>query len=369
MPRIRKTARINGRQIEATGKTELEAVRKLAQKIAEIEHGQPVTADKMTVDQWFMEWFETYKKPMGLTAKSAGMYNEKYRNYIAPCIGRMKIKDVRESQLQKILNDEAGRSFSHLSKLRLVMREIFHRARIARIIQYDPAESLVLPASQKRQRRSLTDAERTAIIEVAKYHHAGPWVLTLLYTGMRPGESAALTWSAIDFKSNEIRIYAALESGSKRIKAPKTQAGNRTIPLPEELRPVLLLMRGKPFTPVFTTQAGNPLNGDSMRRMWMGFKRELDIYMGAKLYRNKIIESVVADDLVPYCLRHTYCTDMLAAGVPIQVVKTLMGHEDISTTANIYTHVNMQTLHNAARTLSLARKGMLGTVLENKENV
>ncbi len=38
-------------------------------------------------------------------------------------------------------------------------------------------------------------------------------------------------------------------------------------------------------------------------------------------------------------LRHTFCTDCQAAGVPINVAKEWMGHSDISVTAKIYTHM------------------------------
>ena len=68
--------------------------------------------------------------------------------------------------------------------------------------------------------------------------------------------------------------------------------------------------------------------------------------MGAKLERNKIVESVVAKDLTPYCLRHTFCTDLQKASVPINVAKELMGHSDIQTTANIYTHKDQTVLHD-----------------------
>ena len=55
-----------------------------------------------------------------------------------------------------------------------------------------------------------------------------------------------------------------------------------------------------------------------MLKFWtLYFKRELEIHMGAEVYRNQIIQSVVAPDLVPYCLRHTYCTDLQRAGVPL----------------------------------------------------
>ena len=53
-----------------------------------------------------------------------------------------------------------------------------------------------------------------------------------------------------------------------------------------------------------------------------------------------------AEGLTPYCLRHTFCTDLQRAGVPINVAKELMGHADIQTTANIYTHRDSETLHS-----------------------
>ena len=75
--------------------------------------------------------------------------------------------------------------------------------------------------------------------------------------------------------------------------------------------------------------------------------------MGAKVYRNQIIESVVAEDLVPYCLRHTYCTDLEIAGVPLNVAKLLMGHSDVSVTANIYTHKSDEAILEAARKIEI----------------
>lgn len=57
-----------------------------------------------------------------------------------------------------------------------------------------------------------------------------------------------------------------------------------------------------------------------------------------KMRLTKVL-SVVASDFVPYCLRHTFCTDLQKKGMPINVAKYLMGHSDISVTANIYTHI------------------------------
>ena len=115
-----------------------------------LERGEIVINANTTVDHWFKEWVETYKKAAGLTPKSLKMYDEKYRNYIQPVIGAMKLRDVREIHLQKILNDQAGRSYSHVSKIRLVLKEMFSRARKTRIITFDPAEDLKLPSGNHR---------------------------------------------------------------------------------------------------------------------------------------------------------------------------------------------------------------------------
>ena len=55
----------------------------------------------------------------------------------------------------------------------------------------------------------------------------------------------------------------------------------------------------------------------------------------------------VSPDLVPYCLRHTFCTDLQDAGVPINVAKVLMGHSSIKVTAQIYTHHTEKSMESA----------------------
>jgi integrase len=85
--------------------------------------------------------------------------------------------------------------------------------------------------------------------------------------------------------------------------------------------------------------------------LWDNFKRGLDISLGAELFRNKIVKSFVAPDLVPYCLRHTYGTDLQTADVPLNIAKYLMGHADIKMTANVYTHTAVESIISAGKML------------------
>lgn len=339
---VRRTVTWEGRRYEVRAETEREAVEKLAVLKEQLRRGEMTPGGDMTVNAWFAEWMETYKAPSGITEKSLAMYREKYNGYIRPRIGTMKLKDVKPVHLQRILNAEAGRSKSHVSHLQTVMREIFGKARTTRLILYDPSEDLILPETTVGKRRSITDEERAHILAVAEDHPAGLWVLTILYAGLRPGETIPLIWKDIDFKANEIRIYKAAESGTDAVKNPKTEAGFRDVPIHAALLPRLRAAQGDPFSPVFTSIRGKPLTSSSAKDLWRSFKRALAAHMGHP----------PADDLVPYCLRHTFCTDLQRAGVPINVAKELMGHSDIAITANIYTHKDQKTLHDNVEKMS-----------------
>lgn len=74
----------------------------------------------------------------------------------------------------------------------------------------------------------------------------------------------------------------------------------------------------------------------------------MNVEAGAVMYRNRVIEPAIGTDLVPYCLRHDYCTRLARAGVDIRTAQKLMRHATISMTADIYTHVDQTDIATAA---------------------
>ena len=98
---------------------------------------------------------------------------------------------------------------------------------------------------------------------------------------------------------------------------------------------------------------GNKLNKTARERVWKSFKRQLNIEMGCKVYRNQLIPPYpLAPDLVPYCCRHEFCTDLARRHVDIRIAQKLMGHSDIQLTANIYTNLNQDDLSSIAEMLA-----------------
>lgn len=377
------------------GATEKEADEKLGALKEKASRGELQVSDSMKVQKWADDWLTIYLKPKvrkagspkkrgTMTQKSYEMYEQKLA-YILPTIKNMRMKDVRQTHLQKILNAQADLSDSHVKKVRMVMNAMFSQAVKSRIIFFNPADSLSLPAAEKGSRRSLTDYERQTILQVAQTHRCGLWVRFLLATGIRPAESAPLLVSDLYLTAATpcVKIYKAIESGTEDVVGdPKTEAGFRTIPIPASiLQDLKDYTAGKdPSAFLFPQTDGKTmLTTTALSNNWRSFARQVDLAMGAEttphghIYDPKDIKKdgspvypdpsnpklprnghKIAPDLVLYCLRHTYCTDLQKAGVPLNVARYLMGHADISTTANIYTHTGDDEIKAASDLINAA---------------
>lgn len=406
-----------GKRYETYGKDEESALKKkiiLQDKlkngiaVKQNSKGKAITGD-MKVSEWAEEWLKIYIQPRvrevgedkqkgTMTQKSYKVhYDEVVHLHIVPAIGKTKLCKVTDAQLQKFVNTQAGTSEAHVKRIIQVLNGMFSQAVRSRLIVFNPADGLTLPRVTSSTRRSLTDYERKILLQVAETNKYGLWIKFLLATGVRPGESAPLRKYDFDMKAAVpvVKIYKAIESGSYHVETmPKTKAGERIIPLPSWIaKDIEELIKDKnPEDYVFTQSDGvRPMSSTIIEKSWKVFRREMDIAMGAKICKRNHIPNgdefdkngiplypdvdgrpmnghAIADDLVLYCLRHTFCTDLQKAGVPINQAKYLMGHSDISVTANIYTHSGIEDaitageIINASKIVSLnggnAKKGV-----------
>ena len=341
----------NGKRYAVTGKTEEELYERIIRKKMEVEQGERRSSGQALTKEWIEEWVETYKVP-SVSAGWLGNITSICNSIIVPEIGSMKIQSVRPIDLQRLMNKQEGKSKSYVKKIYNIVQEIFREAYRNRLTQSDPSENLMIPSTaQTEKRRSLTDEERRCILETCGKHRGGLFLKIMLYCGLRPGEVAALKGKHVDLAKAILKVDSSVKKDGS-IGAPKSMTGYRKIPIPTVLLPDLEkrikeLDSMEGFICVDTR--GNHLRPDSIRKMWISFVHDLNIAMGCSTFRGAIVPPYrVADDLVMYCLRHTYCTDLQAAGVPINVARELMGHSDVSVTSGIYTHSSQESF-DAAR--------------------
>lgn len=322
----------NGKRYNVFADTLEDLYVKKSDKKRRLENTIIIYDEKTTVDLWAEEVFTVYK------AGTAGLPDtqKRYYKYVSPAIGSKPLINVRAVECQNILNACAGMSYSHLNKLKQEIAFIFKKAVTNQLIQFNPAADLHLPDYTKGTRRSITDRERTHLYLCYEKEPAYRLFIMMVECGCRPSE--AINLIGRDINHEECLLH---------IRGTKTQNSDRHVPIPDALYAVIKAT--KPFSPICPNRSGKKHSKSSYMRLYKHLIRDMNISMGCKTYRNALVPPLpMADDFVPYCFRHTYCTDLCKAGIDVRTAQKLMGHANISITADIYTHVDMNDIKKAA---------------------
>jgi len=337
--KYRKSFSFNGKRYEVYARTEKELYEKMFLKKRELEKGRQLVNSNTLFRDWAEEWLITYKEPTVKEITFRTIRGVVYGDLL-PELGNMPIRTIKAVHCQKLLNGKPGRSAYHYKRVKQILSDILEKAVENNMIETNPAKKLVLPKAEAGTHRAITKQEREVVLKVAEYDKAGLWVLTMLYCGLRPHELELLQGRHIDFNKQVIHVPGT-----------KTSNAERDVPIPLQFLPKI--PHKGAFEYIFLSEQGHPLNPSISARWWRSFKNNMNIEMGCRVYRNKVMPPyAVAPDLTPYCFRHTFCTDLQAAGVPINVAKELMGHSDISLTARIYTHHSEEAFQNAANLIN-----------------
>lgn len=330
---------LRARRYFVKGRTEEEAIIKRAEKKKELESGRVVIASSMTVADWAYRAVDTYKtRQKEITKKK---YVGNMRHNILEQIGAMPLKSVKPIHCQEVLNMQAGKSKAQIAEVCQTLKFIFGKAYENGLIATNPAEHIIKPIGTKTYRRTITDHEREHLLKVADNDPRFTLFLLMLYCGCRPSEAMEAQGRDI----SKMDGYPVLH-----IRGTKTARADRYVPIPNEF--YQKIKKTEPFSYIAPNAAGRKHNESSYKRVCANLRREMNISMGCRVYRNQLIPPLpLADDFVPYDLRHTYCTDLQKKGVDIRTAQYLMGHADIKMTANIYTHADNSTVISAAKLL------------------
>lgn len=307
--------------------------------------GVQVVGKGFTVEQWSYLWLDRYKKA-SVGPSQLKNYETLIRRHICPIIGHMDIREIKPFHIQEVLDRSPSRSKSNMDKLMGTLRQMFERAEVDGMIESSPARKMIRPAREDpHKRRALTRQEIQSLLATAAHHRAGLWVRIMLQCGARRGEATAIRVEDIDKEKHLLHICHSIEYASEnkgRVKSTKTESGERYVPIPDDLLADLVqYIREYKIRSgfLFKNANGRNMSETKIRRMWSSFMRQWDLDSGAETYRNAITTHVIDQDITPHYLRHTYATQLYRHGIDLKTAQYLLGHADIRTTANIYSHI------------------------------
>jgi len=254
-------------------------------------------------------------------------------------LGDMCIQDITKDDIQNFLNSLKDLSNSYIKKVYEQFVQAYKRSEIKKYIKYNPMNEVVKPKSNKEDKevkaldidvqKRFTEYLNKVSLEDERYKNI---FLIQMYMGLRIGEVLSLDTDSVDIENKLLYVRRTLTNdrdyalilGDKT----KTYSGKRDLPIPEFLISIfeeqlkysnenlhdLIFTSGNDYV---TTSSVN----DDLKRI---FDKEL---------------AENTDKISTHCLRHTYGTRCIEAGMTAVVLQRLMGHKDVTVTLNTYTSV------------------------------
>jgi integrase len=334
-------------------KTKTEAKTEWAKFKTEVEAGEYIAPEKMTLSAFVGEWRVKYADKH-LANSTQQTYIEFLTKRVLPVFGHKRLDEISTFELVSFFESAAAtvrrdkkKGYISSSTLQIIyraIRNVFTRATEWRIIKTNPMLGVKKPKEDTAE-MNVYDKSETELLFIALENEPINWrnlIMLTIISGLRQGEILGLEWNKhIDLDAGIIEVSQALsytKDHGYEIKEPKTRSSRRKIsnpsPLVQELREYKTFCNkqrlkaadlwddGDRFF-VFTGLNGKPLHPSSVKTWWRRF-----------FERHPSIKRIRFHDL-----RHTSATIMLSEGVNLKAISKRLGHSKLSVTESTYLHV------------------------------
>lgn len=331
------------RRVAVYGKTQKEVLEKAAEIKRQFEEGILIENPNVTFSEMAKIWIENCKPDIGDPHKLN--YEQIIGKHLDPNIGTLKLKDLKPLHLQKIINkmDEEGLATATMKMVKLTASQILEAAIDNNLLIRNVFKKITIPKKPPKTRRALVDSEIRMITEHWNDHRMSLSAMIMLYCGLRRGEMIALDWKDINLEKRTLTVSksARVFPNQPIVKTPKTEAGIRTIPIPEVLMVALRHSQKKEGLICTQTDGKSMMTESSWSRAWNSYLYHLNLQYGGKpATGGKGVTWVIDNKITPHMLRHTYATLLYDAGVDVKSAQKYMGHSSVDVTLEIYTHLS-----------------------------
>ncbi|MGC4107053.1 MAG: site-specific integrase [Thermomicrobiales bacterium] len=370
----------NGKRKAFYGKTQREAKAKAKDAIRDMEQGVDLSLRTVTVSQFLDRWL-TDTAAQRVRPSTLAIYRNHKKRYIDPAIGSVKLRALTVQQVNRLMADmvKNGQSPSTANRCRATLRNA-----LASAVKwgYVPQNVAALADPRKVDRVRITPLELDEVQVLLAWTHDldnGPLIHVAIATGCRQGELLALRWSHdVDLHGGYIHIRHTLsedyapkevkaastpqEALRRRLTPPKTEESRRSVKLSvsavEALRrqqainarnEMMAAHRWVDLDLVFPTTVGTPSDNTAVTHR-----------LRKTIAEASVVWELISGSPIPqqrfHDLRHCTASLLLAEGMDLFVVKEVLGHSQISLTANTYGHLMKKISDEAAHRLDRAIK-------------
>lgn len=224
------------------------------------------------------------------------------------------------------------------------------------LIPFNPADKVERPKKQRYIADYYRQEELERLLEASKDHPYSLLIQMTAFYGLRRSEALGLKWDAIDFERDTITIKhivtnAKIDGKCEIVCADraKTKSSLRSLPLVSSIREKLMALREQ-------QKENRRVCGNCYSKKYDGyvFVDALgNIFNPRSVIANfsKLLEQNGLQHIRFHDLRHSCASLLLANGVPLKQIQEWLGHSDIGTTANIYSHLDYKSKITSANVM------------------
>lgn len=288
----------------------LDMQKQLSYIIAYIDK-QNVKDSDMLLSDYLINWLEVYRKNKVAPA-TYYKNNLIVKNQILPVLGDYKLCDLTVDMLQNYFNGLGVRR--QTEHIYVLLKHALRQAVANAYLHDNPMQGVILARRIPRETLTFAVEQEHKFFETAKqYDDYYDFFRVLRYTGLRPGELLALTGA--DISDTYITVNKAIDTLGNQ-KPPKTKAGNRTVPIFDDIADLLAKYKGN-SNRLFTFS------------LW-----------SAEHQFKTVCKKLNMQGYTLYSLRHTFLTRCAEKGIHQKVVQKWAGHSTLQMTLKFYTHIS-----------------------------
>ena len=301
----------------------------------------------MQVIDYLPEWLESHK-PNISTLTYTG-YKTMIESRMIPyfkTLGDLKVKDITGDEINdyyyhiRELGLKGTSAQRHHSLLHLAFKSAVKR----RVIATNPVDQADRPKATQYIGKYYNATELKELLDKAKNDPIYIVIILAAYFGLRRSEALGLKWSAVDFENKTVSISHKViktDDGIVGMDVMKTKSSYRTLPLIPQVEDALLKEKAK--------------QEQMQRIMRRGYCKKYTDYICVDAigeiikpdYVTNHFKILLRDNGLKqirfHDLRHSCASLLLANGVPMKMIQDWLGHSDMGTTANIYSHIDSES--------------------------
>lgn len=316
------------------------------------------TEDMLFTD-YLLDWLQIAKQGVALTtyASYANMVLSRIVPYFEP-LG-LQLHEVQPKHIQNFYTfgmAKEGLVSNTIIHWHAVIRKALQYAMKTGLIDVNPADRIDRPKKNVFKSDVYDAVELDALFRAVKGQPIELAVILGAFYGLRRSEVIGLKWDAIDFKRKTFTIkhtvtQVTIDNQLITVESDrtKTKSSCRTLPLVKPFEELLIKLRDE--QEYYRKLCGNMYCKDYIGYVYVNElgKRVRPNYISDTFQR--ILEKNGLKKIRFHDLRHSCASLLYANGVSLKEIQEWLGHSDISTTSNIYTHLDFTSKIDSANAI------------------